>query len=1634
MKKRIFSLLLAVLMVVSMLPTNIYAGGVTVRADYSGNIGGTAKFNPDMASQGMTANITDNPSEGLNYDPDHNISLDDLLGLVMVVVDCYNGDSGLWYKVKAADGHTLPEKLAKYPWIYQNDWNSDYYPDALLITPPAPAPTDPTETDPTETDPTETDPTETDPTETDPTETDPTETDPTETDPTETNPTETNPTEPEETVLTGKVTDASGKEVTVTVSGEGIPAGAVVQASVPTVGGAKLPNVFDIKVMVDGKEWQPIDEGKTVTVSIPVDTDAKYVDVVHFIDYADAISADTTFVPYMATDEMAEVLTQAISASGRDGYVAIEAFDYIPVSGGVASFETNSFSIYLWQNGSFVQQGSEKETSITFQNGSLDSSDDGTIIAEYYATSDHIFTLTTATIVTLKSDCAFSLVTSSVTIDQKTYLTNVAGVTTDVLDDGRWSDHSIRVNIPDSAAPGEIIVLKFDTETGIGLGHLFYMVIHIVDLVDVTFDKNLDEATLTKTKYEGIVTDGDADKAVFTIPTSDDYTPRVLEGSRYTFQGWHTSPDGKGDLSGDENEDGLYNPGESFHPMRDMTLYAIWSADNYFVDYDLMGGTGNVPAKTLYAKDETITLPAAPSKANVKFLGWSVTDDGYSTILPAGSAYTVTSDVTFHAIWGVELTITVANGTLTLQKAGEFTPVALENHTYAGSTEKIFAKTGPVDGVTTYTATLIEGYLENAIFFYTHSSSLNAAVASSNDAVSVRKASATQTQATVSAEGITKNTTITFNATQGQTYYISFNTVGGTSVAPIAKVQNSTFRTSEITATTTKRGYEFKEWLYNGSSFESFTVTQNVTLTASWELVNYAIKLNSNGGSETYSDIGYTIESANVELPTPTREGYTFAGWKADSESGSWEAGKIYTGKISGMYGDATLNAQWEANEYTITFVNDDGTVLQSGKVAYGETPAYNGATPTKASTAELSYTFAGWSPAITPVTGDATYTATYSSETNEYTVTWVDGDGKTLKTETLRYGATPAYTGATPTKTATAQYTYTFNGTWSPAVTTVTGDVTYTAQFDSVVNKYTVIFKNEDGTELQRSEVEYGAMPSYTGNPPTKAADAQYTYTFAGWDPAVTAVTGDATYTATFTETVNQYTVTWWQDKNENGTMDDGEILETDTVNYNASAKYDGEAPAKEQDQQYWYNFEGWEADDDTTIGANESVTVTGNVSYKAVLNPKLREYYVTWIVEGVEVDKKLWQYGTEPKYDADPSVEGIQNPEKAEDAAYTYAFTGWTPQVNPVVDEVVYKAIFEATAKTFNIAYDLAGGTADSEKPNPTSYTVETATFTLVNPTRVGYTFAGWTGTGLTEATMTVSIPQGSTGHREYTATWTKIGYTITYELNSGTADPENPASYDVETETFTLTNPTRVGYTFAGWTGMDLTGETLEVTIFQGSTGDRHYVANWTANTYTIVFDANGGSAEVESQVVTQVTQPMTYDAPETQLMANKFTRTGYHFTGWMDENGKSYTDEEKVKNLMASGSITLYAQWEINTVSLIIKTYGEDENQSFIFTVSGTPLDQNEVTITLTVAMGANDVQKIVNLPAGTYTITDQQRWSWRYSSQSVEDNVHTDVVVDFNYTYSQMVPERVFWLNGYGNEQLLMMPTETKRKK
>jgi len=351
-------------------------------------------------------------------------------------------------------------------------------------------------------------------------------------------------------------------------------------------------------------------------------------------------------------------------------------------------------------------------------------------------------------------------------------------------------------------------------------------------------------------------------------------------------------------------------------------------------------------------------------------------------------------------------------------------------------------------------------------------------------------------------------------------------TYTGSNYTSTVSVENGVLATDGTTASSLQGVY--------GSTDNSSNLEQQGTLKATIALDTYEVTLDPNDGTipgcnkDTVKVIDDLVWMPDLSAYTPTRDGHTFAGWK-------WTVGaEISAGAL--MTENVTLTAEWTTNTYTVTWVDDNGTTVleQDLQVPYGTTPTYNGNTPTKAATAEYTYEFTGWTPAVVTVTGDVTYTAQYKETARTYTVKWDNDDNTNLETdENVSYGTMPTYNGNTPTKAATAEYSYEFAG-WTPTVVAVTGDAVYTATYTPKKKAYTVTWLNEDGSQLEKDEnVEYGAMPHYDGATPTKAATAEYSYEFAGWIPTVVLVTGDATYTATYTPSAQQidYTVEYWYD-----------------------------------------------------------------------------------------------------------------------------------------------------------------------------------------------------------------------------------------------------------------------------------------------------------------------------------------------------------------------------------------------------------------------------------------------------------------------------------------------------------------------
>ena len=175
-------------------------------------------------------------------------------------------------------------------------------------------------------------------------------------------------------------------------------------------------------------------------------------------------------------------------------------------------------------------------------------------------------------------------------------------------------------------------------------------------------------------------------------------------------------------------------------------------------------------------------------------------------------------------------------------------------------------------------------------------------------------------------------------------------------------------------------------------------------------------------------------------------------------------------------------------------------------------------------------------------------------------------------------------------------------------------------------------------------------------------------------------------------------------------------------------------------------------------------------------------------------------------------------------------YDFAGWSSAVAPTMPAAFTTYSAHWTARPYVIRYELNGGTLPDGLSNPESYGSDSPTFTLHNPTRSGYTFVGWNGTGLTEPTMTVTIPAGSKLDMTFTAVWRAETWPVTLHTNGGTINSGNVAVYTSGIGATLPTDVTRDGYVFAGWRASSgLTGSVV-TGIGTTESGAKEFWAKW------------------------------------------------------------------------------------------------------------------------------------------------------------------------------------------------------------
>ena len=309
---------------------------------------------------------------------------------------------------------------------------------------------------------------------------------------------------------------------------------------------------------------------------------------------------------------------------------------------------------------------------------------------------------------------------------------------------------------------------------------------------------------------------------------------------------------------------------------------------------------------------------------------------------------------------------------------------------------------------------------------------------------------------------------------------------------------------------------------------QTFTVSIAVnnadygTVNTSSITVDYGTEISVNGNQLT---IGDTTITATPTTDNPTYD-YAFTGW---------------TNTASEVTEAITIIANFEMtmDEYEVTIAVNEasyGTINLSTVTVNYDTPitvednklTINGqeiiATPT-ASDAQYTYAFGNWTidneevTTASKIQTDLTITANFTRTVNTYTVTWLNWDGSTLETDIeVKYGTTPTYDSATPTRTD-AIYAYTFTG-WSPTVSTVTGDVTYTAQFDQVA-------------ELLPYEInDFGEITKYTGTDTEVVIPSTYSLledgtVIAGTDYTITGIADGSASNGAFYNNKNITSVT---------------------------------------------------------------------------------------------------------------------------------------------------------------------------------------------------------------------------------------------------------------------------------------------------------------------------------------------------------------------------------------------------------------------------------------------------------------------------------------------------------------------------
>lgn len=548
-------------------------------------------------------------------------------------------------------------------------------------------------------------------------------------------------------------------------------------------------------------------------------------------------------------------------------------------------------------------------------------------------------------------------------------------------------------------------------------------------------------------------------------------------------------------------------------------LYAVWSANTYTISYNLDGGTirDKEYSKT-YTIEKSIQLPTNVEKTGYTFDGWETTTNAGNWTI--GSSYAGTIDsgmyggVTFSAKW------TITNYTITYNKNGG---------TLTGTG---YTSTYTISSVVTLPSAQKTGY---RLSTWTADGSGNWGTESYT--------------AGAVGSGMYGNVTLTAVWT-GITYRVSFN--GNQSTGGSMLIQSMVYgQSTELYANAyTRTGYNFLGWATTANatvpkytdraSVLNLTSTADavVTLYAVWSASDYTISYDVADGTLSANAPTLYKVSESLTLPTATRNGYVFAGWKPAENSGNWLTTTVYSGILDAgsVYGSVRLVAQWTTEQYTVNFITNGGTIVGNAPSSYDIHTTVILPVATRVGFNFDGWQATGWDNGVYPAgnyfnkTGDVVFSALWSSR--PYTVQF-NGNGAasgSMQAQTMNIDIEQAlsanafsrpgfsFTGWALTQGGEALYA---DGAKVLNLTNTDNEVvTLYACWKGIVFSISYDLNGIPGSMLSSSVTMEGAAVNLRENKNTSVEMGDKVYNFAGWalskadaDSGVVAVENQGTF-----------------------------------------------------------------------------------------------------------------------------------------------------------------------------------------------------------------------------------------------------------------------------------------------------------------------------------------------------------------------------------------------------------------------------------------------------------------------------------------------------------------------------------------